>query len=367
MSKTIVSIISEQSIPNYLFIKEMFVPGDKLLFISSKKMCQRITWITDTLHWNMCESEEIVLNNDGDEENWPVMTARIEKALSKKANYCVNLTGGTKFMALAVQSVFEKYNTSFHYIPYPQNTILSMHEGQAKPIEYRATVEEYTHLYNQPLRKAHDPEMPQDYTNSMFNLFLNKFTKGDFEILDKLRCYRERKSIKVSEIETNSGTEKLPQIENLGAFLNRISFPNEGTLSKAQIQYLTGGWFEEYVYFKIKEMLQPNDIVLGAKTSSTNNDLDVVFTLGNKLFVVECKTGVERRGMLNEIVYKASALKENLFGLSAKSFIFSLGSDDEEWSNAAANMGIKYCGRGCFVDPDRFAALMDSINKQAFD
>lgn len=367
MNKTIVSIISEQSIPNYLFIKEMFQPGDKLMFISSKKMSQRIKWITNTLQWNMAETEEIVFEKDGDEENWPLMTARIDAALSKENSYCVNLTGGTKFMALAVQSVFENYSTKFYYIPYPQNIILSMQEGRACPIKYRVSVEEYTKLYNQPLRKAHEATMPQEYTDSFFEQFLNRFSQQDFATVDKLRYYRDLKSIQIAEIETMTNSDKLPQIEDLGAFLNRIAFPNDGTLSKNQSQYLTGGWFEDYVYFKIKELLRPNDIVLGAKTSSTNNDLDVVFTLGNKLFVVECKTGVEKRGMLNEIVYKASALKENLFGLSAKSYIFSLGKDDEEWSMAAENMGIKYYGRSWFTDKDRLSSVMEIIKKQACD
>ena len=126
--KTIVSIISEQTIPNYLFIKEMFQPGDKLMFISSKKMSDRIRWIKNTLQWNQCESIDVVLQKNGDEEDWAAMTAQIKNALRDEQEYCVNLTGGTKFMALAVQSVFEKYDAKYYYIPYPQNTILSMQE-----------------------------------------------------------------------------------------------------------------------------------------------------------------------------------------------------------------------------------------------
>ncbi len=365
--KTIVSIISEQTIPNYLFIKEMFQPGDKLMFISSKKMSDRIQWIKNTLQWNQSESIDVVLQKNGDEEDWAAMTAQIKNALQDGQEYCVNLTGGTKFMALAVQSVFEKYDAKCYYIPYPQNTILSMQELGAGQITYRVSVEEYTKLYNQPLRKSHEPLMPEQYTDALFGQFVNHFSRLDFEVVDKLRAYRDTRSIVVAEVETKEDTEKQPRIEGLGAFLDHISFTHSGTLSKQQTQYLTGGWFEEYIYHKIKNMLQPNDIILGAKTTSTNNDLDVVFVLGNKLFVVECKTGVERRGMLNEIVYKASALKENLFGLSAKSFIFSLGADNEEWSKAAENMGIKYYGRGSFADSARFGRIIEAIKNQAFN
>ena len=37
MNRIIVNIVSEQTIPNYLFIREMFQEGDRLLFISSQR------------------------------------------------------------------------------------------------------------------------------------------------------------------------------------------------------------------------------------------------------------------------------------------------------------------------------------------
>ena len=49
MSRVIVNIISEQTIPNYLFIKEIFQPGDSLLFIASQKFSERIGWIVQSL------------------------------------------------------------------------------------------------------------------------------------------------------------------------------------------------------------------------------------------------------------------------------------------------------------------------------
>lgn len=365
--RTIVSIISEQTIPNYLFIREMFQPGDHLMFISSKKMINRIEWIENTLNWRLCDPRHVVLEKDGDEEDWASMTTQIEKALSEGEEYQVNLTGGTKYMALAVQSVFSHYKSSFYYIPYPQNLILSANEPEAKPIAYRVSVEEYVHLYNQPLKAAHGPIMPKAYTEKYFQLFLAGWGKEIWEIIDKLRAYRDtKKCLSIEEIES-ADKVKLPRIEGLKTFLDQISFENDGTLNKYQAQYLTGGWFEEFIYHRIKDILNPQNIMLGPKTSSTNNDLDVVFTLGNKLYVIECKTGVEGRGMLNEIVYKASALKENLLGLSARSFIFSLGQDNEMWSQAAKNMGITYYGRSTFVDDNLFQGVMNAIRKSSFD
>ena len=101
------------------------------------------------------------------------------------------------------------------------------------------------------------------------------------------------------------------------------------------------------------------------KLKSSNNDLDVVFTLGNKLFVIECKTGVEKGSLLNQIVYKSSALKEYLKGISAYSFIFALAKDDPEWSKVASFMGVGYYGRSFFIDSAKTRELVNFIKSKA--
>ena len=333
MSKTIVSIISEQTIPNYLFIKEKFIPGDTLMFISSVKMANRIHWIKNTLSWNNVNSLDVILERDGDEENADRMSSHICEFLSQNEQYCVNLTGGTKFMALVIQNLFEKFKSQFFYIPYPKNQIISVEGSSISGITQRVGVEEYLSLYGEKMLPAKKPTQPPQYTNKVLTYFLEKWNNEDFAVIDKLRKYRdEKKGINILALEQKDNEEKKPRIKNLKLFLDKVEFPYKNNhLERSDIQYLTGGWFEEYVFYYIVEHVHPNNILLGVNIKKTNNDLDVVFTLGNKLFVVECKTGVEREMMLKEIVYKASALKSELLGLSAKSYIFALSEGNERW------------------------------------
>ncbi len=369
MSKTIVSIISEQTIPNYLFIKEVFLPGDTLMFISSRKMSNRIQWIKNTLCWNNVNSVDLILEREGDEENAEKMSAQIGRHLSKNEQYCVNLTGGTKFMALVMQNLFEKFNSQFYYIPYPKNQIISVSGFTISEITQRVGVEEYLSLYGENMQPAKKPTKPFQYTHKVLTLFLEKWKNEDFAVVDKLRKYRDdKKGCYIQSVEQKNNDEKKTRIENLKLFLDKIEFPyKDDHLERSDIQYLTGGWFEEYVFHYIQEYVHPNDIRLGVNIKKTNNDLDVVFTLGNKLFVIECKTGVEREMMLKEIVYKASALKSELLGLSAKSYIFALSEGNERWETAALNMGIKYCGRSYFENCLKLNCLLDSIVKTSFN
>lgn len=369
MKRIIVSIVSEQTVPNYLFIKEKCERGivNDLLFVSSEKFRNRIEWIVKTIRSNdyQINFEEVIFL-EGEEERWEDMESRLLDVLSKDNHYVVNLTGGTKYMSLLVQHVFEQFESEFAYIPYPKNYILVPRQNTSLSLKSRLSIKEYMSNYGVDC----DGKLcvkDASYTD----YFFDRFIKGnlDFDIIDALRNYRDRK-IQVSKVEFCLGTEKYPQIKGLNDFLKQIRFPNEqeDVLTKYETQYLTGGWFEEYMYHKIKANIHPQDIGLGIlirRTERSNqNDLDVVFTLGNKLFVIECKTGIDGERMFNETVYKATAIKETVLGLSANTFIVSLAGMNDRLKTTARNMGISY---KCREDVLNLEPFMDEIRKIAHD
>jgi hypothetical protein len=370
MNRTIVSIISEQTVPNYIFIKEMMSKGDKLMFISSKRFENRISWIQDALNVESDRIIPLLLSNPDDEERWQLMSSSIEKALDKETKYLVNLTGGTKYMSLAVQRVFEKFDSEFYYIPYPKNSLLTpMGTDEHKPIKYRLSIKEYLTSYGVQYKEK-QRVLTEDYTE----IFFHNFIAGnlDYTIVDLLRDYRNRKNSDIKMIENGAYfKEENPlqnrKIEGLVTFLSQIKFPmaNEGMLTSYETQYITGGWFEEYVYNQFVKHIKPQSIAIGLEIKNTDrtnqNDLDVVFTFGNKLFVVECKTGIDGNKMFNETVYKATAIKETVLGLSANTYIFSLASADERFSTIAKNLGIRYYDRSYFENPEKFNELIKTI------
>lgn len=378
MAKTLVNIISAQTIPNILFIKEMYEEGDKLMFISSRIMESKISWIVNTLNiQNPDQISSIVFENNDDEERWNVMCDKIRSNLSKNEYYLVNLTGGTKYMDFAVSEVFEEFNSTIYYIPYPKNYILSPRSHDNIPIKTRLSVTDYFMAYNVPIRPK-ELILPKCYTFSFYNYYISgKITEEHKVLIDKLRAYRKGKGAKenpycIEELENKVDSVNKPCIKGLTEFLNYIKYPvTDNKLTKYEIQYLTGGWFEEFVYHLIEEKVKPDNIQLGVevqKSESTNiNDLDVVFTKGNKLYVIECKTGVGSESLFNQIVYKASALKEKLFGLSGKSYIFSLNPPiDNRLKSTAKNMGTTYVDLSDFIDDDKMNGIFESIINQSF-
>lgn len=383
MNQTIVNIITEdEPIANYLFVKEMYRSGDRLMFISARDTEDEIDFFSELLNIPDCLIDEVVLKKDSDEIAYERMCRTIMEYLKPDVKYVVNLSGGSKFMALTVRQVFEKYNSEFYYLSRENNVIVhskfdhNIYNGDDffYPVKYRMGIAEYIQTHEMEY-KLGAPTKSEEYSKHLFTLFTEHYLSNrDFRLLDILReNYRNRRRTVIAQAE-NPSSKAIEPAYGLQAFLTFIGFPlsQDGVLSREEVQYLTGGWFEEYVYYFIKREVEPNDIALGVdifrKGVNHKNELDVVFTRGNKLFVIECKTGVQTNRMFNEIVYKACALKEALLGVACHSYIFSLKADmGGDLKKIADNMEITFCDHESLMNPLLMNKHMKRMKELALD
>ena len=382
MSKTIVNIITEDNpIPAYLFIKEKYEDGDKLMYISAKDTEDDLDALSELFNVPATHIEEIVLKNDMDEFTYEKICRTVLGRLKQGINYCVNLAGGTRYMALAIQQVFEQFKAEFFYVQVEENLLVKSlfddsifnNDDYFYPIRHRMTIAEYLRIHeiqHDLDQFEHIPIRSQEESEYIYKLYINDKLKGKHgDTMELLRIYyRNRKSVLIKTLET-SNTKQDPAVPGLSSFLNRIEFVPEtkGVLTRAELEYLTGGWFEEYVYYLVKEYIKPQDIAIGVTISRSgvkhNNELDVVFTKGNKLFVIECKTGVQTERLFNEIVYKVCAIREALLGVSSFSYIFSLKKDyTDVLKRIAQNMDIIFVDRNILTVPRNFHLTMAQID-----
>nr|WP_253909638.1 DUF1887 family CARF protein [Helicobacter pylori] len=111
-------------------------------------------------------------------------------------------------------------------------------------------------------------------------------------------------------------------------------------------KYIIGGWFEEYIYFELLELLDKQAIydlrlnmILGVgNTNAIQGDkrpiyaeLDIAFSDGKNLYVVECKSGMlKEKGVLTAL----STNTQIFGGANAKCILISsddnLGQDLQE-------------------------------------
>ena len=367
--RTLVNIISrEHPLAAYLFVKDYYEEGDMLVFVAANENFDCITPLVNALQINKEVVQRIVLRRDSDSYTYERICRIINNALDKDGNYYVNLAGGTRYIALSVQHVLSNFHAKFFYTQTKQNLIVKTifdnsifdNDDEIYPIKYKMNLAEYFKVFS----LEHDMNMPKTFISDeeqakrMFDLFANKkLWASDYKVMDVLReKYRNWKYIDIHEIETTVNDSMIP-IPNLSKFLEHIQFEpsTKGMLQREELEYLTGGWFEEYVFYLINNSIHPDDIAIGVHIDGCteiqhNNELDVCFIKNNQLFVIECKTGINSQSMFNEIVYKVSALKEVLLGISCHSYIFSLKKDRTgDMKKIARYMDVTFCDFDCLT------------------
>ena len=349
--KTLVNIFDpDEPLAAYLFLKQYYAEGDRLLFIATRENRQLLGRYASLFNLPDAQIDFIAFKRDEDSYIFERISRRLSSRLSPDVTYWVNLAGGTRYLALAVQHVFSQFNARLFYVQTRENLVV-----------------------NSPFHSA-DDDSPDAIDPIRYRMSLDEYRLPHraFEALEQLRLiYRGmRKPMSIHDITFGRGNRRYA-VPGLPALLNAIGFaPQENDmLQPYEVDYLTGGWFEEYVYYTLLRLVSPQQIAIGVRIARPgtqhNNELDVVFIKANTLFVVECKTGVASDHMFNEIVYKASALKESFLGPSCHSYIFTLKNDyDHRLQQVASIMGITlFCPKGTLVSPELMGRVAEQMHR----
>ncbi|MGQ0656644.1 MAG: Card1-like endonuclease domain-containing protein [Chromatiales bacterium] len=121
--------------------------------------------------------------------------------------------------------------------------------------------------------------------------------------------------------------------------------------------FVNGGWFEIYVYDRMRRLLPDRPIIQDlahgvhvqreVRGKPVRNELDVAFLAGNRLHVIECKTrqwnGSEENGPGAEALYKLDSLRDLLGGLQAKAMLVSYQNLPDHDRRRAADLEIGVC------------------------
>jgi len=336
--KYLISIVSEQPVPNYLLIKEL-KDIDKYIFISTTEMEERgiSKNIYTTAQIPKEKRTEIVASNESLSE----IKKRLNKLnLNSENEYYVNITGGTKIMSIAIWEYFRQFPShKFYYFPINKNSFKEIKNDEEieNTINYNLSVKEYLNLYG--------IDFSQDEI-----IFNNE------HVLD---IFKDVKSMQFN-------IDKFPKNK-----LKKINVPNY------KVQQIHTKWFEEYIYYKIKKSLNIPDesIKTGIKIYfldnnrnanylQNDNEIDVFFIYKNTPFIVEAKfsIGIERINIqsIYNYLYKLSSINK-YFGLRAKSVLMTLSTFENNGQNFIDNLKRKCQLLNVYFPFDRNKIIFDAI------
>lgn len=351
MGKTLlVSLVSDQTIPNVQLIKQLKDQVTDYFFVTTKGMENKGSrqWIENAcgISGDMIEVEQFSFSDmeqklsDYDFEDYD--------------RIIVNLTGGTKTMTLVAYDFFKNIGAEIYYVTGVNNEyikIFPVKRNNVSTFSNSATLEEYLTAYGFSINSSPLSGISFEQSEKIFKAYC---TINIMDYADAIRLLNSKRGKTLKDDDYNK----------ISDFLNVIEYVpiNAGYLSKEETKYLSGDWFEEYVGLKIKKELglSDNDIFISTELEKSlsqkvkndaltllgevseaepnnKNEMDVMFMYNNKFYSIECKSSIiafktiQRNGMLvekpynilGETIYKSDSLARR-FGLFANTAIFTL-------------------------------------------
>lgn len=365
MKTLLVNILGDQTTPNIQFINEFYTADSDLLFISTKKMEEKGVgkWIKKACNIPPTKIQTVCINEYSTVED---ISQKLDQYdLDQYDKKLVNVTGGTKLLSMSVSEYFKSLGADIFYLTGKNKDVVRLFPKTKSPTtKLRGSLSLLMYLDGHGInRNESDPSsIPTDYTSRFFHWFVEDRTLENKQIIKDLQKLRSKIKQK----------EDISKIDGLKGFLKEIEFPaaDPQFINKNEVEYLTGNWFEEYVYNRLQEELQLNvNIQTGTKISidSVPNELDVLFVYNDRLYVIECKTshetkiGEKNKSIINQTIYKAKAIQKNL-GLHCTYFIFTLGKQEsltKDHLDRAKLFDIKVCAREDIVKTEKLSDLLN--------
>lgn len=336
--KTAIILLSEQTLPNVLFLKQ-FGPFERYIFLTTSKMKQegRSDWVMQAAGIASQKVKHIVV----DSENANASLEQLANESFDPDTPCLlNLTGGTKMMALAAYAHFAALpQVQIIYLPIGSDHFLEI-SPEPKKIQLTATlsIDEYFAAHGIVIRGE----------NSTW-------------LSDASEAYRVYEHV--------TGRMKNQSIPSTH---KEIQSP---ALTPKQRRFYGGDWLEVWLANTVhKELEIPlKDIRVGIKLNrqgiheQTSNEYDVLFMYKNRLYTGEAKRFVSDKfemDKINKELFKFAAIHTQL-GLFAKPFFVianDIGSSKEALTEQCKMLRLPYpADLSVIADKEKFKTYLRSL------
>lgn len=303
-------LFGEQRVPNLLGVIQF--SSRKHIFVNSAQ------FPADVMKQFLGEAEygEIAVDPYDPENVRTTILDLIEK-MPADAKIGFNLTGGTKLMYAGALAACRKVNATPFYFNSRNNQVVYLNDFKTVETKLIPSVETFIQLNGNNLfisKAGHWADIPDIESPDRKNL-TNELWQARSKIS---RLYRElshyNDSFQPFELHNGDIYAKLSKDKSAKISVGTKHFEFKDWPDFAQ--YLSGGWFEEYTFMKLQPLVDVGlikDMRIGLEVSfkeddadkssssfsaqlsslfgDTYQELDITFTDGRRLYVIECKAG----------------------------------------------------------------------------
>jgi len=327
-----VCLVSQQATPNFIPVLDKRFRPQRVILVVSPDMRERASWLQTAL---VQKGIAVTLYDIDDPWNVQRLQDQLLELLVKEAatDLALNVTGGTKPMAIAAQEVFRAEDKPVFYVHPERGEVIPLfREAQPFHIQESVQIPDYLGIHGYHERSRDTREFSEEcYTLARdWIKEVERFARplarlnGLAQDCKKTLCVAVPDHAREPHVWEMIDTLREHGLARVNG--SQLVFPDEESRF-----FVNGGWLELHVAGVVQGLngLQVQDSARSLKVESpehARNELDVAVLARNRLFLIECKTkGMkERAGAAPgaDALYKIDSLTA-LGGLNTRAMIVS--------------------------------------------
>lgn len=330
--KTIFCLVSRQAMANVLPVL-MFQPKSVVLFTTpEEKQC------ADNLE-KLFRSKGIkIKRNDGlNAYDYIKFKDAVKSELEKtEGDVILNVTGGTKLMALAAYEAFAEKDKKIFYCNTENKQIIHLFPKlSTEPLTLSLSVKDYLISYGYEITSTKTEGLNENHKR-LFNLLIKEQLLTKFsEFLDKFRSESANKRYLKTY---NDKKNRIFSIQKTHS--NFILFVGKEKFNYDDDAFLRGEWLEYFMLYSLKNQnINPEVGVKILSGSNVENEIDIIFIKDYQLHLISCKSG--RQSDPNRDIYEIETLRNVAGGTFGRGFLVTTQDLSNRIRKRAEDLGIR--------------------------
>jgi hypothetical protein len=353
-------LVSAQAAPNLLPALDPVLKPQKAVLLVTQKMQRQADALQSVLTESGVKTMRVALDDEHDFGHLEAALMDVATA-HDGADIALNLTGGTKLMALAAQSVASAAGWKMFYVDADTDEVIWLGKNAAPRQQLTAHLRlaHYLRSYGYTPDGAVDRPLPDARHNQLLDTLILQVGSleqplGQLNYLAQQAEDQRKLIVKMTSEQSDS--------RRLEALLRL--FEQAGTLqvsgdlikfsSTQELSFAKGGWLEHHVFRTVTALhgeLNLRDKAANlavADSTGVKNEMDVTFMARNRLYVIECKTARMDAGQhpkANDTLFKLAEVCRRVGGLGTRGMLASYRPIRDSEKNLAKALRIEVvCG-----------------------
>lgn len=300
---THVCLVSDQAMANLLPALDVEFKPASVVLVVSNAMKQQAVWLETVLKQRGCKVSQIAI---GDAYDLFAIRDQLLGWLGDHAteSLALNVTGGTKLMAIAAQEVFGSDNRPIFYVNVATDELFMLGDRHAKhKLAASINLKDFLAAHGYTIFGSDKPQpkkVEEDLTDRLvgqvaeFGRALGRLNQlaADARVRNgeprpQKLSYEDLDSSRLSDLLDYFEEARVLKVQG-----DRLIFSDE----KART-FANGGWLELHVYRVLAQIAgetgissHATSIEVRAPDGKTSNEIDAAFLHANRLHIIECKT-----------------------------------------------------------------------------